>query len=54
MHTSTRPTYRLKMLFGALACALLLSACGGGGGSTPNSAVTGVETPTKVSIANTN
>lgn len=53
MHNSTRPVYRIKMLLGALACLMLLSACGGGGGSS-SGAVSGVETPTKVSIANTN
>lgn len=44
-----------KIFVGAIACALLLSACGGGGGSSGGGgAVTGVETPSKVSIANTN
>lgn len=46
-----------KLVFISIACALFLAACGGGGGggtTNDNSNVTGVSTPSKVSIVNTN
>lgn len=46
-----------KLVIISISCALFLSACGGGGSSTPpapNPNVSGVATPSKVSIVNTN
>ncbi|MDH4233561.1 MAG: hypothetical protein OEV15_00290 [Gallionella sp.] len=45
-----------KLGIGLAAITLLLAGCGGGGGSSASSGdtVTGVATPSKVSVVNTN
>lgn len=57
MQTPFRLFPLAKLVILSIACALFLSACGGGGGSStpaPNPNVSGVATPSKVSIVNTN
>ncbi|MDO8412675.1 MAG: hypothetical protein Q7S51_02675 [Gallionellaceae bacterium] len=46
----------VKLGIGAIAFTLLLTGCGGGGSSSSSSSstVTGVATPSKVSVVNTN
>ena len=57
MDIKHRLTAIAKLGIGFTACALLLAGCGGGGSaatSTSGGTVTGVATPSKVSVVNTN
>lgn len=56
MQTRLQLSSLSRLIIGSIACALLLSACGGGGGGgtpPPGGNVTGVETPSKISVVNT-
>jgi hypothetical protein len=42
-----------KLCIGLTAVTILLAGCGGGGGASTSATVTGVATPSKVSVVNT-
>lgn len=56
MKSITTVFTKTKLGLGCAACIFFLSACSGGGTSSSSSggAVTGVATPSKVSVVNTN
>lgn len=56
MNTPIRPSAVRKLGGGIIAIALLLAGCSGGASSSDGSggAVTGIATPSKVSVVNTN
>lgn len=56
MNTPTRSSAVRKLGAGVIAIALLLAGCSGGAASSDGSGgtVTGIATPSKVSVVNTN
>lgn len=56
MKSSSKPSLLAKLLIGLSALTLSLAGCSGGSSSSASSGgtVTGVATPSKVSVVNTN